>query len=344
MSINGSDISVIVQGKIIGNGTDNEITKRVCRSIRNLIPEAQIILSTWEGENVDGIPFDKLVLNKVFDANKIIRVGEETPFLNTVNHQIVSTLNGLKMADRAYAVKMRSDLEVFNTNFISFYGKYDEYPYSDPELIKWKVFKKRIVSLPTHNVHSKKCFPFNIADWFFFGLKEDLLKLFDIDLIDTYGLQIRENELYPKVEDNFGAEQEIWIRCLRKYISFQIKNAIDSSKDVIENSEIALVNNFVTVPAAQLGLYSLKFGFGAYAKDPWLSSSLYTLRDWELLYNKYGGGHIIIKGDYYNRFKRKIFIIKEGIIENSSLLSKSYKKISPVLRKKIEKRYFKVKL
>ena len=72
--MNNADISVIVQGKIIGNGLDNEITKRVCESIRRLMPEAQIILSTWEGENTDGIPYDKLVLNKTFDANNIFRI------------------------------------------------------------------------------------------------------------------------------------------------------------------------------------------------------------------------------------------------------------------------------
>lgn len=338
--MNSSDVSIIVQGKIIGNGSSNEITKRVCKSIRRLMPESQIILSTWEGEIVDDIPFDNLVLNKTFDANKIIRIGEETPLLHSVNHQIVTTLNGLKAADRIYAIKIRSDLELFNTNFLSFFDKYDEYPYNNPEYMKWKVFKKRVVSLPTYNVHSKRCIPFNISDWFFFGLKEDLLELFDIDLVDTYGLKVRENEQYPRGEDNFGAEQEIWIRCLRKHLSFQIRNAIDSSPQVLKNSEIALANNFVTVPASQLGLYSLKFGFSAYANDPWLSSSLYTLRDWELLYNKYGGGNIKVKAEYYNRVWRKIFIFTESIAKSNSLFNNTYKMLKPVIRKINERWHF----
>lgn len=59
LDIKPKDISVVVQGAI-----NKEITPRCLQSIRTLLPNAEIILSTWEGSDVDGLDYDKLVLNK----------------------------------------------------------------------------------------------------------------------------------------------------------------------------------------------------------------------------------------------------------------------------------------
>ena len=62
MIINGidtNDISVVVQGAI-----DQINTPKCLRSIRKRLPGAEIILSTWEGSPIDGLDYDKLVLNK----------------------------------------------------------------------------------------------------------------------------------------------------------------------------------------------------------------------------------------------------------------------------------------
>ena len=47
--INSKDISVVVQGAI-----DKENTPKCLESIRKYLPDAEIILSTWEGSEVEG--------------------------------------------------------------------------------------------------------------------------------------------------------------------------------------------------------------------------------------------------------------------------------------------------
>ena len=53
------NISVVVQGPILPFQT------AIClKSIRKFLPKAEIILSTWEGSNINDLDYDVLVLNK----------------------------------------------------------------------------------------------------------------------------------------------------------------------------------------------------------------------------------------------------------------------------------------
>ena len=53
------DISVIVQGAINKNETI-----KCLQSIRQYLPGAEIILSTWEGSNITDLDYDNLILSK----------------------------------------------------------------------------------------------------------------------------------------------------------------------------------------------------------------------------------------------------------------------------------------
>src|SRR6266851_1380389 len=60
------DLSVVVQGPVVGGRRDPEerqLTRRCLASIRSCLPDAQIILSTWRGSDLAGLPFDVLVEN-----------------------------------------------------------------------------------------------------------------------------------------------------------------------------------------------------------------------------------------------------------------------------------------
>jgi hypothetical protein len=76
--ISDKDISVVVQGPI--HKQDN-LTKRVLESVRTHLPNAELILSTWKGSDVDGLDCDVLLLND--DPGAINGYN--------VNRQIVST-------------------------------------------------------------------------------------------------------------------------------------------------------------------------------------------------------------------------------------------------------------
>ena len=90
--INSNEISVVVQGAI-----DKENTPKCLKSIRKVFPQAEIILSTWEGANVEGLDYDEVIFNK--DPG-----GVKDPFVptftNNLLRQMVSTKSGVKKAGR----------------------------------------------------------------------------------------------------------------------------------------------------------------------------------------------------------------------------------------------------
>jgi hypothetical protein len=57
--INSSELSFVVQGPIY-----QDITDKVCESIREYFPECEIVLSTWEGSSIEGLKYDKVVFSK----------------------------------------------------------------------------------------------------------------------------------------------------------------------------------------------------------------------------------------------------------------------------------------
>lgn len=320
------DISVVVQGPI--EHVDN-ITKKVCDDVRRVLPGSEIILSTWEGSDSEGIDYDYLVINPNIKANRIIMPWTDIDKLHTINHQLITTLNGIKRCGRKYVLKLRSDTTVLSDNFINFYEKYTKYPTDDN--IQWKIFSHRIVCLPTYNVKRANGLPYNICDWVFFGKFSDLYDLFNIPLVDTYNLFVRDGEKYPRVEDNFGSEQIIWIECLQKHRNVEIKNAVDKNANIIEDFEKSLANNFITISAKLFGIYNMKYGYGAYARDPYLSHGFYTLTEWECLYNKYGGGNIKIPFRFKERVIYPIYLAKDQMMR-FALFNKMYTSFLKIAR------------
>lgn len=328
------DISVVIQGPVYhSNNMYEGVTKKVCESVRKNLPGAEIILSTWEGFDLSGLDYDQIVINKNIISNKIRMPYTGDLKLFSVNHQLITTLNGIKKSTRKYILKLRSDLSLTGSKFLNYFDYYSDYP-EDVDLSKWKIFNKRIITLPTYNIHKEKGLAFNICDWFFFGLKEDVEYYFDIPLIDTFNLLVREGEEYPRVEDNFGAEQIMWISCVRKKMDLQIKNAIDKSDEVCNSFEKSIANNFVLISAKQASVLSLSYGVGAYGVAPCFSRGLYSLEEWEHLYNKYGGGRLSVNYRWINHLFTFLYATKESICENSPMISKAYYACSKKLNKK----------
>lgn len=334
MNIDSSDISVIIQGKIAGdNRGTNSITKDVCMSVRKYLPNAEIIISTWEDEDCDDLEYDRIIYSQDIEANHIYIIGSDKPVLFTVNHQIVTTSRGLEVASRKYALKIRSDLGITGTGFIEYFEKYQDIS-TDTESSSWRIFHKRIVTLPTYNPHKRVCVPFNICDWAYFGLTEDIRFLFEIPLVDTYMLKCREPNDYPHAEDNFGAEQEIWLRCIRKKRNVDIDCAIDRRDRVIRDSEIALANNFITISAKRYNVIGFKYGKTSYAANPASSDGFYTFADWQKLYNRYGGGKLKVENDSIEQIGQILYRVR-GMVLNTLSRTMLYKKVYRPLKNKL---------
>ena len=76
--------------------------------IRKYLPKSKIILSTWDGSNVNGLDYDIVIFNK--DPGGSLCSANDDKILNNVNREIVSTLAGLKVCKTKYVFKIRSDL------------------------------------------------------------------------------------------------------------------------------------------------------------------------------------------------------------------------------------------
>lgn len=111
-----TDISVVIQGAV---GT---ATQKCLTSVRRFLPEAEIVLSTWAGADTDALDFDILVQSQ--DPGGIrhdFAIQNVKNSSNNFNRQLLSTNAGLAKATRQYALKLRSDLMLQGTGFLTYW-------------------------------------------------------------------------------------------------------------------------------------------------------------------------------------------------------------------------------
>ena len=178
------EISVVVQGSV----ANKQIAQKSLQSIRKVLPQAQVILSTWQNSDVDDLDYDILVLNK--DPGSAPLFKEDAKVQNNMNRQILSTKEGIKKVTRKYCLKYRTDLALVNDKFLSHFGQFQE---RSPN---WKILKERVI----YNYATHPCFrAFHPTDITCFGLTEDLLKIWDIPLADDEHMNYFLNHEYPKI-------------------------------------------------------------------------------------------------------------------------------------------------
>lgn len=281
-----NSISVVIQGKVFGlpgEPYEKQLTLQCIESIRNFLPKAEIILSTWEGSIVEHLSYDKIVFNK--DPGSIPYNIHEPTYLNNNNRQIVSTYNGLKAASNTYAIKMRGDCKLIDTDFIYYLREYPRGP-------QYNFFKQRVV-IPTKYTRNPRRIAQLIhpSDIFQVGLLEDLLNLWDIPLQpepETTRAFPLEKQIFNNAltggfhRMKFGAEQYVWYSfCKKQGLDLELKHYSHIPQSKILASDISIINNFVIEDALKLGVILPKKMTAHYDKD------LYTHEEWFQLSLRY---------------------------------------------------------
>lgn len=290
--INPKDISVVVQGPI------NKIeTPKCLKSIRKYLPDAEIILSTWEGSDVAGFDFDKVIYNKDPGAVLIEYNGNKT--YNNMNRQLLTIKNGLELVERKYALKLRSDLILTGTGFLDHFDKFQN------RIDDYKLFNRKIVVPSLFTREKFKCdknsqimpTPFHITDWWFMGLTDDIKTYFK----DTELVKEPEFSLYFKSEENinkkspyagsfrFAPEQYFGYSCFsRNFPNIKMNDASDYNEEINRIYKICLVNNFIVLDYKQSGIYLNKY---PYSKCEIFSGELnlwlFSFAVYEKYYRKY---------------------------------------------------------
>ena len=222
-----------MQGPVINN--DEVTTIEVVDSIKKYYPNAEVVLSTWENENVLGINYDRVILSKdpgCFSTSDGLVVN--------LNRQIVSTIEGLKVAKNNIVVKMRTDTVITSGNLNGFIEKIN---------LKAKHFKNYILVSELFTRDPLKIdILFHPSDLFLVGKKSDLINLFSIklssknDLLDDNG----KFKVFP--------EQYIWLQYLLQYCKVNYFNRLKRTFRNLLESEKILHSNFIILSSDSLGV------------------------------------------------------------------------------------------
>lgn len=294
------EISVVVQGAVSAQYTP------IClRSIRTTLPQAEIILSTWQGTDTSGLDYDKLVVSD--DPGAEI-MDTATGVYNNINRQLVSTEAGLAVAGRKYCLKFRTDMELLSADFINFFGKFDT------KETPAQYFKNRILisNFYTRNPRILPV-PFHPSDWIAFGLTEDLKKYYDIPLQDRSEMTwFQTHKKYTRCFltnlARYVPEQYICLNFIKNnHYAVSCNNYYDASRDNIRQTEKFFADNMVVLDYSDnLGIKFLKYNPDRYGDK----HHVLYFHDWMNLYRRYSEkqkGWFWLKYLLENRGKKIIF-------------------------------------
>ncbi|WP_314908947.1 WavE lipopolysaccharide synthesis family protein [Oribacterium asaccharolyticum] len=233
--ISSDKITVVVQGAIVPD--EGRGTKEVCESIRTLLPRAEIILSTWENSNYQGIPYDKVLENKDPGALDSQYEGrDKSAVRNNFNRQLISTLHGIKEAEREYVMKLRSDSLLNDLSFLHFYEKYGG--------------EQSIACFEPRNPWGEFLNQLSLCDFWFFAAKEKMLKLWDIPLYENGILKERDILGEEYLLGQFIGKKE------NLDLPVFLSDAASYRDTIYKNT---LQEDFLIIPTRKSGIFCMKY-------------------------------------------------------------------------------------
>jgi len=201
------NLTIIVQGPFLKNMTEKSLY-----SLISLFPNNLIIFSTWKTH--DSSIFNdfskriKVIFNTDPGSDSEILKGDFYSLKSNTHRMLLSTLKGLDNVSSKWVLKLRSDIEVHNIDFIN------EYLLSNPEdsdVTKNKIMVLRIVNpiLKSNNgteFHNR----FYIDDWLNLGLTCDIKNIYTKSVTTLKNIPLySNNEIFIK-NNHLFAEKILW--------------------------------------------------------------------------------------------------------------------------------------
>lgn len=261
---------------------EDNITALAIKTVREILPAAKIILSTWRGSDLSGLACDEVVLSEDPGADRYDVGGVTSVY--SVNRMILSTMAGLNKVKTPYAMKLRSDNYLTHDGFLKLFEAYQQ------RCEELKILNQRVVSSSwfARDPRSFLPYPYHPSDMFFFGLTEDLINIWD--------------EPFSKdAAQQYSAEQHLWLSFLKKNgFKVNCKNYCDATRENIPHSELSLVNNLLLAPPEMIGFCSPKHK-SVFPVE--VIGSVYSFTQWRVLYAKLCGGCPV---DFFSQFSDKL--------------------------------------
>lgn len=179
-------------------------------------------------------------------------------------------------------------MKVIGTKFLKYFNKY---PLRSETC---KILKHRVLinSLYTRGTNTDKPFLFHPSDWMMFGLREDMLNIWDIPLAPEPETS-QYFALHPELKHKGGcltrwhAEQYIWVSFLKKNgIRFDFDNWDVFNESLRQLSDLSITNNCLLLEyQKQFDILCLKY------RDSYGDSVTMHPVDWLENYNKFCGAN-----------------------------------------------------
>lgn len=296
--IASAEISVVIQGPLYREHEEGDLIVRCLASIREQLPQAEIIISTWSHQNTIGL-----------DADKII-ISEEPPCLvdingnvNNILRQLVSTRRGIEAATRSFVLKFRADHALRSSDFTVVRDYHSTLPVSN------RVFH-RPITITNFFICNPLKVPilFHLSDLIQFGHREDLLDLWSMPLPEQKDFYITHHPRFRFIGHFLGytsfsqvPEQSLMLGWLKKHNEeIRLPHICYTSYRLFKRWEQLLTDHFLMMNSEKAGIvFPMRFVQMANAthtnyleKDMIdirmsLSGKLYFARYLRLLLNKY---------------------------------------------------------
>ncbi|KZZ11277.1 hypothetical protein A3765_17350 [Oleiphilus sp. HI0130] len=289
--IKNSDITVVVQGPVVASpdrAMDEGITEKCLTSVRHHLPGAHVILSTWQGQPVEGLDYDELLLNEDPGSNITEYTADGKPDASNNNRQIVSSREGLKRVKTPYAMKLRSDNYLVGDQFKFLQASFPERCEEDRFLSERVVVNNTF----TRAYARSRRVALHMCDFFYFGRTEDVRALWGMsNLPDLAYDQTRngQKQYWGAPHYKIDCTQKLLLVALQQYdASLNVEHLHDAPDDLIARSERIYANNFVIGEPELIGL-GLCSKFGPQERANRLSGRLTYVNfdDWQVLYKTY---------------------------------------------------------
>jgi len=279
-----SDISVVLHGPVQASAEremEQGVTQKAIASVRQYLPGATLILSTWHGQPVEGLDVDKVILNQDPGANVVGYNEDGSPRHENQNRQLLSVKQGLKSVTTPYVVKLRSDNFLTGNHFVTAQQR------NLSRIENYSHFSERVVILHRYTkvIAEGHYISRHLCDFFAYGRTQDILTMWDLPLFGDFQFK---QELKGKAQHSGGvlpklsAEQRFasaWFSKLYPHIA-PLSNRYD-----LTDHELWLevfINNILLLDAEVAGIGSIKRLNILKHRANELSH-----REWNILYGKY---------------------------------------------------------
>jgi hypothetical protein len=339
----GAGLSLVVQGSLLAANIAEVASN--CTHWRSLFPRAQIILAIATSDLVSETPGEAQELQALdllprhqgdgplqIAAQRIRRACDHIVLsegalplppikfdlkVNNVNLQIVAAKAGLAAATQPYVLRIRSDMVFLDRSFLPFYAANAALP-RGPNA----AFAQRVMISPffTLNPFTMERLPFHYSDWFHFGRREDVQRIWDVEemsLADATHFEAHEhppgaNRLERKFRVRVAVEQHIAFSGLFRHDkNLRLEHLID--RQSVDRSIRILLDDFLVYEPKQVPT-----AFHKYARafrDPLIDLQCITYPQWRALLDLPDGADF---GSYYakatRRAAREITVREEPVL------------------------------